>query len=330
MDRTNKFNLRTDLAYDVYMETSKEKIEGFEEIKRKINGLNVYEHKVSSKASFQINKAEGIYYTIDLNNVNYHDTKVSRKIEDTVSLIIKEMLSKYNLIGKKCLIVGLGNDSVTPDSIGPYVVDNVIVTRHLDLMDDLSEGYSVVSAITPGVMGETGIETYDIIEAIRKKIDIDYIIVVDALASSSIERVNKTIQFTDSGIQPGSGVGNKRKELSCNTLRLPVFAIGIPTVVDAVTIVNDTLDYTMKVLCDDYKNEVNKYMPDIAIKEKMLGKIGLLTEEDRRDLFMNILTPNGFNLMVTSRNIDEEVEDLSKIVAWGINKSLHSSINLIV
>ena len=240
------------------------------------------------------------------------------------------------------LIVGLGNDNITPDAIGPYVVDNIVVTRHLALNDELHKGYSNVSAISPGVMGTTGIETYDVIEAVRNKIDVDYIIVVDALASSSIARVNKTIQITDTGIQPGSGVGNKRKEISFNTMRIPVFAVGIPTVVDAVTIASNTLDYVIKYLSLEYNDmipSVNKLSPSgldikydeisepaLKLKEEFLGKIGLLNEIELKNLFSEVLTPNGYNLMVTSKDIDLEVEDLSKIVAWGINKALHESI----
>ena len=213
---------------------------------------------------------------------------------------------------------------------------------HLKLNDQLTEGYSVVSAISPGVMGTTGIETYDVIEAIRNKVNIDYIIVVDALASSSISRVNKTIQITDTGIAPGSGVGNKRKEISFNTMHIPVFAIGIPTVVDAVSIASNTLNYALKYLNLEYSDnmpKINKLSPNgVAlnydeieepkenVKEQFLGKIGLLSEEEQKNFFQEVLTPNGYNLMVTSKDIDLEVEDLSKIVAWGINKALHQNI----
>ena len=120
----------------------------------------------------------------------------------------------------KGLVVGLGNSNVTPDSLGPAVIDNVIVTRHMFILnpEEVSEGISDVSAVAPGVMGNTGIETYDIVEAIINKIKIDYVVVVDALAAKSVARVNKTIQVTNTGISPGSGVGNTRKELSKQTL----------------------------------------------------------------------------------------------------------------
>ena len=213
-------------------------------------------------------------------------------------------------MGKKCLIVGLGNINVTPDALGPYVVDNVIVTRHLFELNKISEGFSNVSAISPGVMGTTGIETYDIISSVVKEIDCDYLIVVDALATSSISRVNKTIQITDSGINPGSGVGNKRKELSFDTLGIPVIALGVPTVVDSVTITSDIIEYLLKHL-----ENINE--------EKMLGEFGLLKEETKRKLIKGVLEPNGFNMMVTPKEIDADIEDLTKIIANSINLSLH-------
>ena len=134
--------------------------------------------------------------------------------------------------------MGLGNLNITPDSLGPKVIDKVIVTRHLFELDkdSISEGVSNVCALSPGVMGTTGIETSDIIKAIIDKISLDYIIVIDALKAFDINRVNKTIQITNSGISPGSGVGNRRKELSKDVLGIPVIAIGIPTVVDASSI----------------------------------------------------------------------------------------------
>ena len=334
--------LRTDLAYDSVENYSSKNMEGLIETKETIDGVEVTKHIVKDSIKEIINKKPGTYYTIDLNNQNYHDHNVSKKLENVVAKVLLELIESRNLKDKTALIVGLGNDNITPDAIGPYVVDNIVVTRHLVLNEELHKGYNNVSAISPGVMGTTGIETYDIIEAVRNKINVDYIIIVDALASSSIARVNKTIQITDTGIHPGSGVGNKRKEISFATMRIPVFAIGIPTVVDAVTIASNTLEYVIKYLNLEYNNmipSVNKLSPsgiDInydevvdaneKFKAQLLGKIGLLSENELRNLFLEVLSPNGYNLMVTSKDIDIEVEDLSKIVAWGINKALHESV----
>lgn len=334
-----KWQLRTDLAYDSVSEYNSQDILGLEETKVKVDQVEIIKHQINDKAGELLNKKAGLYYTIDLNNLNYHDHKISENIENAVAAVINELLEIRNLTGKTALIIGLGNDNITPDAIGPYVVDNIIVTRHLKLNDQLTNGYSVVSALSPGVMGTTGIETFDIIQAVRNKIDVDYIIVVDALASSSISRVNKTIQITDTGIAPGSGVGNKRKEISFNSMKIPVIAIGIPTVVDAVSIVASTLNLALKYLSLEHENKtpnINKLSPNglsldyenindpnNQIKEQYLGQIGLLTESEQKQFFSEVLTPNGYNLMVTSKDIDLEVEDLSKIVAWGINKALH-------
>lgn len=135
-----------------------------------------------------------------------------------------------------------------PDALGPIVVENVLVTRHLFQLqpESVEEGFRPVSAIRPGVMGITGIETSDVIYGIIEKTKPDFVIAIDALAARSIERVNSTIQISDTGIHPGSGVGNKRKELSKETLGIPVIAIGVPTVVDAVSITSDTIDFILK------------------------------------------------------------------------------------
>lgn len=342
-NESNNWLLRTDLAYDKANEYSDEKIEGLNVSFEEFDGIKVICHQINDVAASKIGKTAGIYYTIDLSNLNYHDHNISDNIENALAKIILQILEQYQLRHKSCLIVGLGNDNVTPDAIGPYVVDNIIVTRHLKLSNQIKDGYSVVSAISPGVMGTTGIETYDIIESIRNKIDVDYLIVVDALASSDIARVNRTIQITDTGISPGSGVGNKRKELSSKTLGIPVIAVGIPTVVDAVSITSNTINYVLKYLNLEIKNNmprINKLSPtgislnyenlkepESSLKEHFLGQVGLLSEEEQKQLFMNVLTPNGYNLMVTSKDIDLEVEDLSKIVAWGLNKALHPNIN---
>lgn len=343
-NKNNLWQLRTDLAYDKASEYDSKDIIGLVEIKEKIDDIEVIKHEVSEKAASIIDKKPGLYYTIDLKNLNYHDHNISENIENCLAKILISLIESKNLKGKSALIVGLGNANVTPDAVGPCVVENIIVTRHLKINDQLEDGYSVVSAISPGVMGTTGIETYDVIEAIRNKVNVDYLIVVDALASSSIARVNKTIQITDTGIAPGSGVGNKRKEISFNTMKIPVFAIGIPTVVDAVSIASNTLSYALKYLNLEYNDEmpkINKLSPNGVeinyeevnepkriLKEEFLGKIGLLKEEELKNFFQEVLTPNGYNLMVTNKDIDLEVEDLSKIVAWGINKALHQNILL--
>src|SRR5699024_9289309 len=179
------------------------------------------------------------YVTIYADGVKKQDTKKQNQAATILSEELIQLLKKNHIKPNSTgLIVGLGNWNVTPDALGPMTTEKILVTSHLFMLEDenVADGYRSVSAISPGVMGVTGIETSDIIYGIVEKIKPDFIIAVDALASRSIERINETIQISDSGIHPGSGVGNKRKELSKETLGVPVIAIGVPTVVDAVTI----------------------------------------------------------------------------------------------
>mgnify|MGYP003290790631 CR=1 FL=1 len=319
---------RTDLAYDEV-----EYLNLVENIKSD-SGINISKLNVDKDLSNKINKKVGIYYTIDLVDDSFHDYKKSELIEEEVANILRELLALENVLGKKCLVVGLGNINVTPDALGPYTLDNVIVTRHLFNLGEVSDKYSEVSGISPGVMGSTGIETFDIIKSIIKDINVDYLIIVDALCSSSIKRINKTIQITNTGISPGSGVGNKRKEISKETLGLPVIAVGIPTVVDFVTIASEIMDLVVKYLDFHGKSEkINFLNPkdmnldsrivDENLKTKFLGEIGKLNDNQKKELLYDVVNNGGYNMIVTPKEIDLDIEDLSKIVAMSINKAVH-------
>ena len=314
-----KWSVRTDVAYDEAINHVSD-LPDLIQSDEIIDDIPIYKSVVGPYASSVMNKKVGTYYTIDLENIDYHDLTICENVEKIVGKVIKRFIDEKKLSRSKCLLVGLGNINVTPDALGPYVMDNVIVTRHLFKMNNVSEGFSEVSAISPGVMGTTGIETFDIIKAVKEKIDIDFMIVVDALASNSTKRVNKTIQITDTGISPGSGVGNKRKELSEETVGIPVIAVGVPTVVDAVTITNDTINYVIDYLIKDTKQTNNNS------KELLMGQIGLLNEEEKRALMYDILSPTGYNLMVTPKEVDEDISDLSKIIASGINFAVHYGV----
>lgn len=293
--------------------------------KKNYNGFDVYYLNIDEDLSNKINKKKGLYYTLDLTNHNYHNYQESERIEDAVSQILKELIAKHNLTKKKCLVIGLGNDNVTPDALGPYALDHIIVTRHLFVENHINGNYSEVSGITPGVMGNTGIETFDIIKSIINTVELDYLIVVDALASSSITRINNTIQITDTGISPGSGVGNKRKELSFETLGLPVIAIGVPTVVDYATITHEVIKLVINYLSS--KIDQNKIKePTKEMKNLFLGEIGKLSDEEQSNLINQAITEKGYNLMVTPKDVDMEIEDLSKIIAMSINKALHFQV----
>ena len=305
----DKYNLRTDLAYD----DAKEDINKLSEEVEIIRNIKVYKHVINEELSKKFKKKCGTYYSLDLSDVDIKDTKTGINIEYALTQTLRKLLNALNLNNKKCLIVGLGNMSVTPDALGPYVIDNVIVTRHLFELNRISEGFSNVSALAPGVMGTTGIETYDIISSVIKKIDCDFVIAIDALATNSLSRVNKTIQIADSGINPGSGVGNKRKELSKETLGIPVIAIGVPTVVDAVTITSDIIEYIIK----HFEEKTN---------HNMLGEFGKLNDLEKRQLIKEILEPNGIDMMVTPKEIDSDIEELTKIIANSLDYALHPGL----
>lgn len=335
----SKYQLRTDLAIEALEgKEIKDSVITEEKIKYDIKITTVDVLKNGIKL---INKKEGRYITIEFDDVT--DTVHKNHIKDVFSEELRDLLSFLKIKNSDVgLIIGLGNDKSTPDALGPAVIDNIIVTKHLFDLGSVSEGYRSISAISPGVMGQTGIETSDIIFSIVKQVKPDFIIVIDALAASSLSRINKTIQMTDTGIHPGSGVGNARKEISPTLLKIPVIAIGIPTVVDAVTIVNDTINYMQKQLAynkENINNPIHKLINPAIIdyrqstydltnqdKEKLMGIVGTLDENERRQWIYEVLSPIGYNLMVTPKEIDFIIEKLSDIIASGINNALHNDI----
>ena len=257
----------------------------------------------------------------------------------------KNLLNALNIKNNNtCLLIGLGNENSTPDSLGPKTINNILVTSHLFMLEknNVEPGYRCVSAFNPGVMGVTGIETSELIKSLVNTLKPDFVIAVDALAASSITRVNKTIQMTDSGIHPGSGVGNSRKEISKEILGIPVIAIGIPTVVDAVTIVSDTINYMLKhfsyvkeninnpanKLAIKKPNYINKKIKELNSEEKKqyIGLLGELSEEEMHSLIFEVLSPINYNLMVTPKEVDFVIDKLAEVLSSGINKSLHENV----
>ena len=282
---------------------------------------------------------EFAYENLDTVEKLYYDSY--KKVEEVFVRELKEILGDIH--DKKILVIGLGNSKSTPDALGPNSIDNVLVTRHLFELGEVEGGYTNVCSFKPSVLGVTGIETGDLILNMVSFLDVDLLIVVDALAAKSIERVNKTIQISDQGISPGSGVGNHRKELSKNTLGIPVIAIGIPTIVEATVIVADTFNYMLKQFSYKIANINNPKMKlisedkqdysdqDINLsdsdKERILGLVGTLSKEELNKLFYEVLTPIDFNMMVTPKEIDFIIERLSMLIGNGINKSLHETFN---
>lgn len=327
------FDIHTDLAIDVIDNNSN--LDGVKQTIKNINDITVTDVELDNTNS--LNKKAGNYITIEFDDIT--DTDNYNRVKDVVIDELKNLLKKIKINkSDSCLFIGLGNSKSTPDSLGPKVSKDIIVTRHIFDLGELDKKYRVVSAISPGVKGTTGIETHDIIESVVKKIKPDFIVAVDALASGSVDRVNKTIQMTDTGIHPGSGIGNARKEISASTIGIPVIGIGVPTVVDASVIVSDTINYMYKhyAFNKEYSknpkskltfNNVNYLNKNIVInnkdKEDLFGLIGKLNSDEIKILINEVLNPIGYNLMVTPKEIDFVIDKLSMLLVTSINNTLH-------
>ena len=234
------YNFRTDLAderADIFKKSNNitNEIDGIETNVKEEGNIKITEVKViNENGANSIGKPVGTYITIDINKLKLATDEEIENYGNVLSQELNKLINKHSQKEDEILIVGLGNIYVTPDSLGPKVINEIDVTRHIlkYMPEALKEGTRAVSAISPGVLGTTGMETLEIITGIVEKVKPKLIIVIDALASRSIERISSSIQLADTGIVPGAGVGNTRKELSQNTLNIPVIALGIPTVVD--------------------------------------------------------------------------------------------------
>ena len=314
------FNIRTDLAIE------------------KIKDNNLIEEEIDNIKISTI-KTDKEYITIEFKDIT--DYNNSKKLEKIFITKLRKILKENNIKeNSTCLVIGLGNEKSTPDSLGPLTINNIIVTNHFyQLGIDVEEGFRSVAAIKPNVMGQTGIETSDMIEAIVNKIKPDFILVIDSLKASKVDRLNKTVQITDSGINPGSGIGNNRKEISKEILGIPVIAIGVPTVVDTITIVNESINHIsnyysyMKNNIDSPKEKLkiirtNFINNDINIEDKkeLFGLFGTLTQEEEKQFISEVLLPIGYNMIVTPKDIDFQIEKISELISNGINNVLHKNV----
>lgn len=259
-----------------------------------------------------MNKDIGKYITLESNLMKFDDDE-SR--EEMISYLKEELVDIFGQDkNKKTLVIGLGNRNITSDALGPKSVSKTLVTRHLfkNYNKDYDDDFTEVSALSPGVMGVTGIETSEIVKSLVEKVKPDRVVAIDALASRKMERVNSTIQISTAGISPGGGVGNTRKSLTKETLGVDVIAIGVPTVVDAATLTIDVLDMAIDNLIAQSEETESFY--------EMLKK---LKEEEKYHLIKDSLDPYDKNLIVTPKDIDDTIENLSIIISEGLNRSLH-------
>lgn len=309
-------NFRTDLAderREIYRKANnlENEIPGIETEEFE-DGKNIKIRKVkvlNEEGANALGKPIGTYVTIDVKNLRIAREEEIQAAAESLSKQLKELIEKYVQKEEDILVVGLGNINVTPDALGPKVIEDIDITRHLLTYAPqyLEKGTRPVSAVSPGVLGTTGIETVEIISGIVDNIKPKLLIVIDSLASKSMARISSTIQLADTGITPGAGVGNTRKELSKETLGIPVLAIGIPTVVEAATIAADSVDILIKKLQNEAKS--NDYLNS-------------LQEEDKYQMIKNALIPEDYNFIVTPKEIDDLIENMSSVVARGINLSL--------
>ena len=306
------YNFRTDLAderTDLYKKNNNivTDIDGIETNVSEEGNVKITEVKVTNEnGANSIGKPIGSYVTIDIKKLKVATEEEIENYGNVLSNELRKLIDKHSTKQDEILVVGLGNIYVTPDSLGPKVINEIDVTRHLlkYMPEVLEEGTRSVSAISPGVLGTTGIETLEIITGIVNNVKPKLIIVIDALASRSMDRISSSIQLSDTGIVPGAGVGNTRKELSQNTLNIPVIAIGIPTVVESAVLVNDCLDIFITKLQDEAKS--NDYLNE-------------LKENDNYEEIKEALIPNDYNMIVTPKEIDGLIENMKDVVARGIN-----------
>ena len=316
--KTARFEIRTDLALEEregLKEQAKE-VSGvsFRKWKGKTEDVQITEVKVLNEAGAQIlGKPVGSYFTLEADRLLLPDEDFHSEVSDELANVLKELAE--HALGKKegeekvapflhgqpvILVAGLGNQSVTPDSLGPRTVNNLSV----------SQNETGLKAIAPGVMAQTGMETARILSGLIREIKPDLVIAIDALAARSIRRLGTTIQLTDTGIHPGSGVGNHRHSLTKETLGIPVLAVGVPTVVGAAAIVHDTISALTGVLASEEAT-------------KNTGKwIENMNPEDQYRMIRELLEPEFGSLYVTPPDIDQRVKKLSFTISEGIHRAV--------
>ncbi len=317
----SRFSIRTDLAIETaQMLTESEKsIEGVEVENIETGRDDIFLSRVkieNEKGEKAMGRPIGNYVTIESAAIKENDADAHEKIIELLSEALIKLLKLEK--NSTILVVGLGNWNVTPDALGPKVISKILVTRHIreSLPEQIDSSVRDVSAVSPGVMGITGIETAEIIKGIAQRVKPDFIIAIDALAARRSSRINATIQLTDSGISPGSGLGAKRMTLNKQTMGIPVVAIGVPTVVDAATLVNDTMD-----------NLIDALISRIKTGSEFYNMLSGLDKSEKYDLIQEILNPYTGNMFVTPKEVDAVIERLANIISNSINIALHPGIN---
>ena len=314
-----KYNIRTDLALEEKERFESDQVEVqvvvLEEEYDKEREIRVTTVRIETENGAKtMGKPVGTYLTIEAPNLSSPDEGIHREVSEELAKYLIEVMKKIipeSEHDKEVLVIGLGNRQATPDALGPYVADNLNVTRHIvkeyGKYAALEEMNCVVSAIVPGVMAQTGMETAEIIKGVVRETKPDLLIVIDALAARNSRRLNRTIQIADTGINPGSGVGNYRNAITKETIGVPVIAIGVPTVVDAVTIVSDTMENLLSAL------ETSESLKGVGLV------LGGYSEAEKYELIKELIAPNLNSMFMTPKDIDETVKRLSYTISEGLN-----------
>ena len=297
-----KQGIRTDLAVEIRESIEQEgELPGIEcqMEEDSESGARISKVVIKNKAGQRVmQKPVGTYITIETGELTVCEDEQREKIADTVAAYLLELAPVPEKQNNGVLVVGLGNRDITPDALGPWVVGQLPTTRHLhrafpELLNEENPGVPL-SAIAPGVMGQSGMEAVEVIKGVVREIKPDVVVIIDALAARSTERLNRTVQMTDSGISPGAGVGNFRSEISKKVLGVPVIAVGVPTVIDAATIVSDRM-------------------------ERALQQNGLTEREIEQ--FLQMLPEEEDRFFVTPKDVDEAVRRIGDVIAQGIDRA---------
>ena len=310
------FQIRTDLALEAKenCEAEHETIRGVKVEEQENREAEIYTTIVTietENGARAMGKPVGTYITLEAPNMSSPDAGYHREISEELARHLKDLIGAEKLCDKRILVVGLGNREVTPDALGPDVVGNLNITRHMirvygRISEELQQA-GVISAIVPGVMAQTGMETVEIIRGVVQETKPDLIIAVDALAARSSRRLNRTIQIADTGIHPGSGVGNHRNGITEETVGVPVIAIGVPTVVDAATIVNDTMENLIAAL------ESSETLKGVGVVLQGYNAA------EKYELVKELISPHLNGLYVTPKDIDETVKRISYTISEALN-----------
>lgn len=310
-----KYSIHTDLALETKerFESDNVEVQGVvvEEEYDEEREIKITKVKIETEKGAKImGKPVGTYITMEAPNMAVPDDAYHREISEELAKYMKELI-KVEKEDYSVLTVGLGNRQVTPDALGPHVVDNLMITRHIVkeygkyAMGE--EKVHLTSAIVPGVMAQTGMETLEIIKGIVNETQPDFVIAIDALAARNSKRLNRTIQIADTGINPGSGVGNHRNGITKDTLGVPVIAIGVPTVVDAATIVNDTMENLIAAL------ETSETLKGVGVVLQGYNAT------EKYELVKELISPHLNGMFVTPKDIDDTIKRVGYTISEALN-----------